>query len=100
MPLLSCLLDTTHGTTQTVSGMQAHPPAMTPCVPYRGTTPVESRSVTYAPTREEVERVRKLWESWQRGEVDPMTSAALVWQVGRLLARIEHLEGLLAEQAR
>lgn len=56
--------------------------------------------MTQSPTREEVERVRKLWEQWQAGETDWMTAAALVWQVGRLLARIEHLEGLLAEAAR
>lgn len=60
------------------------------------------------PTRDEIERVRKLYDQWI-DDPDHLTSSALVWQIPRLLARIEHLEALLtlarqdreqAEQAR
>ena len=51
------------------------------------------------PSRDEIDRVRKLYESWLADGADPLTTCALVWQIPRLLARIERLEELLRSAA-
>lgn len=44
------------------------------------------------PTPEQIARVRRLWETYAQGDVDPLTIQALVWQIPRLLLRIDFLE--------
>ena len=52
-----------------------------------------------APSRDEIDRIRRLYAEWEEGP-DDLTTAALVVSIPRLLARIEWIEQLLRQAVR
>ena len=52
-----------------------------------------------APSREEIDRIRRLHTEWEESP-DNLTTAALVASIPRLIARIEWLEQLLRQAVR
>ena len=48
------------------------------------------------PSKDEIERIRKLYADFEDAP-DQLTTVALVVSIPRLLARIEHLENLLRQ---
>lgn len=51
------------------------------------------------PSKDEIERIRKLYADFE-DEPDQLTTVALVVSIPQLLARIEHLENLLRQWVR
>ena len=52
-----------------------------------------------APSRDEIDRIRRLYTEWEEAP-DDLTTAALVASIPRLLTRIEWVEQLLRQAVR